>query len=296
MPSIDVCFTPALLHLYEIESKVVVMIDIFRASSSICYGFENGALEIIPVSSVTACQSYAGKGYLLAAERDGKVVEGFDFGNSPYSYTAEKVGGKRIVLTTTNGTYAIEHAAAAAEIVIGSFLNITALCDWLTASGRDVLLLCAGWKKKFNLEDTIFGGAVIEQLQGRFDIGGDSGIAALDLYKLYARDLNQIIEKSSHSRRMKHLGIEQDARFCLNRDTCHQVPVLRNGSLLINQLPANLASGFNLAQDGDLPVDTVSLRPAVSTDDDAHLPADIVGPLTINLRSSTDPDPLALPS
>lgn len=209
------------------------MIDIFRASSSICYGFENGALEIIPVSTVEQCQSYAGKNYLQAAERNGAVVEGFDFGNSPYSYTAEKVAGKRIVLTTTNGTLAIEKAGAAAEIIIGSFLNLSAVCDWLMADGRDVILLCAGWKNQFNLEDTAFAGAVIAKLGPAFKISGDPGVAALDLFHLYEYKLESIIEKSSHSRRMKQLGIEKDALFCLQTDICKQVPVLNNGVLRV---------------------------------------------------------------
>lgn len=234
MPGIDVCFTPALLPLYEIESKTVVMIDIFRASSSICYGLENGALEIVPVSSVEACLSYAGKGWLLAAERDGKVVDGFDFGNSPFSYAAANVSGKRIVLTTTNGTYTIEQAAHAAEIAIGSFLNLTALCNWLIAGKRDVLLVCAGWKKNFNLEDSVFAGAVIEKLGAEFSVSGDSGIAAADLFSLYKSDLNRVIERSSHSKRMKALGIEKDAAFCLQTDICHHVPVLRNGTLVLS--------------------------------------------------------------
>ncbi len=233
MPSIDVCFTPALLHLYDVKAKVVVIIDIFRASSSICYGFENGALEIIPVSTIEQCESFAGNDYLLAAERDGAVVEGFDFGNSPYSYTAEKVSGQKIVLTTTNGTYAIEQAAGAAEIVIGSFLNLSALCDWLLNDGRDVILLCAGWKNLFNIEDTVFAGAVISKLFHSFNLAGDSAVGALDLFMIYELKLEAIIENSSHSRRMKQLGIEKDALFCLQTDICKQVPLMKNGILTV---------------------------------------------------------------
>lgn len=233
MPAIDVCFSPALLPFYDITEKVVVMIDIFRASSSICYGFENGALEIIPVSTVDGCLAYRGKEYLLAAERDGRVVEGFDFGNSPFSYTREKVEGKKIVLTTTNGTYAIEQAANAAQIVIGSFLNLSALCTMLTGTGRDVLLLCAGWKNKFNLEDTVFAGAVVSTLKHTFSLRGDSAVAAMDLFELYKDDLRMIIDKSSHSQRLKNLGIEQDVLFCLKTDICQVVPVLKNGVLYI---------------------------------------------------------------
>src|SRR6195952_1059354 len=155
---LEVCLTPALIPLYNVEDYIVVIIDIFRATSSICYGIENGATAIIPVSLVEECAAYREKGldYLLAAERDGKVVEGFDFGNSPFSYTKEKVAGKTVVLTTTNGTYALHQSIKAKRIVIGSFLNLTALCIWLTTQPEDVLLVCAGWKNTFNIEDTTF--------------------------------------------------------------------------------------------------------------------------------------------
>src|SRR6202046_4305636 len=161
---VDVCLTPALIPLFEVENYIVVVIDIFRATSSICYGIENGAETIIPVAKVEECEAYRLKhpDYLLAAERDGKVVEGFDFGNSPFSYTKEKVAGHTVVLTTTNGTQALHLSRKAKKIVIGSFLNLTSLCSWLKIQHENILLVCAGWKNNFNLEDTLFAGAVIE--------------------------------------------------------------------------------------------------------------------------------------
>src|SRR5580698_3214274 len=163
---LHVCLSPALLSLYNVPEYIVVIVDIFRATSSICYGIENGAEAIIPVAEVDECAAYRDKGthYLIAAERDGSVVEGFDFGNSPFSYTKEKVSGKTVVLTTTNGTQALHLSRSAKKVVIGSFLNLTALCNWLKDQHDDVLLVCAGWKNNFNLEDTIFAGAVADQL------------------------------------------------------------------------------------------------------------------------------------
>src|SRR6201986_2119027 len=127
MNELHVCLTPALLHLYNVEDYVVVIIDIFRATSSICYGIDNGAEAIIPVAEVEECLAYKEKHpeYLLAAERNGEVVSGFDFGNSPFSYTADKVAGKSVVLTTTNGTQALYLSRKAKQIIIGSFLNLT---------------------------------------------------------------------------------------------------------------------------------------------------------------------------
>src|ERR1700743_45816 len=142
---VQVCLCPVLISLFNVEEYIVVIIDIFRATSSICYGIENGAEAIIPVSEVEECEAYRPHGHLLAAERNGEVVTGFDFGNSPFSYTKEKVAGKTIVLTTTNGTQALHLSRSAKKVVIGSFLNLTSLCNWLKQQNDTILLVCAGW-------------------------------------------------------------------------------------------------------------------------------------------------------
>ena len=231
---LKVCLTPALLPLYDIENFVVVIIDIFRATTSICYGIENGAKAIIPVSQVEECIAYSERGfdYLLAAERDGEIVAGFDFGNSPFSYTKDKVEGKTIVLTTTNGTHALHLSRSAKKIVIGSFLNLTAICNWLKQQDENILLVCSGWKNNFNLEDTLFAGAVVEQLKDDTFSPDDPAIAANDLYNLAKGDLDAYLQKTSHSERLKKLGIEKDIAFCLNVDTTTAIPVL-NGEMLV---------------------------------------------------------------
>jgi 2-phosphosulfolactate phosphatase len=232
--NLHVCLTPALLSLYNVEEYIVVVIDIFRATSSICYGIENGAEAIIPVSQVEECSAYRAKGldYLLAAERDGKVVDGFDFGNSPFSYTAEKVAGKTIVLTTTNGTHALHLSRSAKKIVIGSFLNLTALSSWLNTQHENILLVCAGWKNNFNLEDTLFAGAVIEQLKTNGFELDDAAIAANDLFQLGKDDINQYLKKTSHGERLKKLGIEKDIEFCLQVDITTAIPILQGERLV----------------------------------------------------------------
>jgi len=234
MNQLDVCLTPSLIPLYQVEDYIVVIIDIFRATSSICYGIENGAEAIIPVAEVDECAAYRDKGthYLIAAERDGSVVEGFDFGNSPFSYTKEKVSGKTVVLTTTNGTQALHLSRKAKKIVIGSFLNLTSLCNWLKTQNDNILLVCAGWKNNFNLEDTLFAGAVIEQLKsGNFKLD-DPAIAANDLYQTGKDDINQYLKKTSHSERLKKLGIEKDIEFCLQVDLTTAIPVLDGDRLV----------------------------------------------------------------
>lgn len=234
---IEVCLTPALLHLYDISNSIVVVIDVLRATSSIVYGIDNGANAIIPVAHVEDCLAYSGKGFLLAAERDGSVVEGYDFGNSPFSYTKEKVAGKTIVLTTTNGTKALHMARETAhQVVIGSFLNLQTLCDWLKGQDKSVLLLCAGWKDQFNLEDTLFAGAVVAELRKDFTHFDDSSVAAEDLYQLARNDLRTYIRKSSHSYRLALLNIEEDVRFCLQLNICKAIPVLSGEALVALKL------------------------------------------------------------
>jgi 2-phosphosulfolactate phosphatase len=228
MPQVNVCLSPALIPLFEVEKHIVVIIDIFRATSSISYGINNGAEAIIPVAEVEECLAYQEKHphYLLAAERNGEVVTGFDFGNSPFSYTKEKVAGKTVVLTTTNGTHALHLSRNAKKVVIGSFLNLSAINQWLQTQQDDVLLVCAGWKNNFNLEDTIFAGAVADQLISAGFIPDDAAIATCDLYQLAKNDLDGYLKKTSHSERLKKLGIEKDIAFCLQVDIATAIPVL----------------------------------------------------------------------
>ena len=232
LESVNVCLSHALLPFYELENTTAVVIDIFRASSSMCYGLANGARAIIPVAEIDECLAYRGKGYLLAAERDGRVVDGFDFGNSPFSYTSEKVAGKTVVLTTTNGTRAIEQSKSAKTVVMGSFLNISALTHWLSKQDGNVLLVCAGWKNHMCLEDTVFAGAVVDRLSARGVELDDAANAARSLYRSARNELRAFLANASHSRRMKHLHIEEDITFCLQEDLVTAIPVMKKGKLV----------------------------------------------------------------
>jgi len=232
LKSIRVCLSPALLPFYDLGDTIAVVIDIFRASSSMCYGLANGASAIIPVAELDECLSYQGNGYLLAAEREGKVVEGFDFGNSPFSYTRDKVEGKTIVLTTTNGTRAIQRSKGAQTVVIGSFLNITALSDWLKGQDSHLLLVCAGWKNQVSLEDTVFAGAMATRLKMTGVAFDDAAHAAESLYFEARENLAAYLSKASHNQRMRHLGIEQDITFCLQEDVVTAIPVMKGNALV----------------------------------------------------------------
>lgn len=232
LKSVNVCLSPALLPLYKLDNTTAVVIDIFRASSSMCYGLASGARAIIPVAEIDECLTYKDKGYLLAAERDGAVVDGFDFGNSPFSYTPEKVAGKTVVLTTTNGTRAIQQCNQAKTVAMGSFLNISALTQWLKDQDGHVLLVCAGWKRHMCLEDTIFAGAVVDRLEAPGIELDDAAYAAQSLYLSAQDNLAAFLAKASHSKRMKHLRIEKDITFCLQEDLVATIPVMKNGELV----------------------------------------------------------------
>jgi 2-phosphosulfolactate phosphatase len=233
---LETCFSPALYEPDEYGNSIAVIIDILRASSAICTAFANGATEIIPVAEVSEARAYKSKGYLVAAERDGNVLDFADFGNSPFNFTREKVEGRTIVYSTTNGTGIINLASSAYMTVIGSFLNIRALSEWLLCQERDVLLFCAGWKNRFNIEDTICAGAIAEKLlaSSLYSTKCDSTLAALDLWSLAKKDLPGYIEKVAQRTRLRDKGLDDCIDFCITPDFTEKIPVIKNGVLVDN--------------------------------------------------------------
>jgi len=231
---IEVCYSPALFPVYYSNSNcVVVVIDIFRATSAICTAFKHGVKQIIPVASIDEAREYKSNGYIVAAERHGEIVDGFDMGNSPFSYMEPKLKGKQIVLTTTNGTKAIERAKAADSIIVGSFLNLDAVCNFLIERNKNVVLLCAGWRDRYNLEDSLFAGAVVNQLKNSSVFTGlaDSSLAADHMYQLAKGSLNEFLKNSSHRKRLTKLNLEKDIEYCLQENIMDLVPVFKGNAL-----------------------------------------------------------------
>jgi 2-phosphosulfolactate phosphatase len=231
---IEVCFTPGEYAYYKDEFEIVVVIDVLRATSAMCAAFDNGILSIIPVPTIEEALEYKKKGYLVGAERKGQIVEGFDFGNSPFSYMKEEFRGKEVVLTTTNGTKSLEVAKDAETVVVGSFLNLTALSKWLSTQDKNILCLCSGWQDKFNLEDTICAGAISDFLisTGNFISIEDSSIAAKYLFLSAKDNYLGYLKSSSHRRRLKHLNLNEDIKYCLTPDQTDVIPILINGKLI----------------------------------------------------------------
>jgi 2-phosphosulfolactate phosphatase len=234
---VEVCFSPADFHHYEEGFDLVVVIDVLRATSAICTAIEYGVKGIIPVATIEEAREYQSKGYIAAAERNGEIVDGFDLGNSPFSYMEPKLKGKLVALTTTNGTKAVRIAEHKKTVVIGSLNNLDALCDWLVEQGRDVLILASGWKDRFNLEDTICGGAIADVLleSGKFISNEDSSIAAKFIYRSSKENMFAYLKASSHRRRLRALNLNADVSYCLTPNNLTAIPVLKDGILVALQ-------------------------------------------------------------
>ena len=232
---VDTCLSPALYPVYHRDDAIVVIIDVLRATSAMCTAFESGVEKMIPVATLGEAIEYKYKGFLVGAERNGIAVDGFDFGNSPYSYMSEKIKGKTVVISTTNGTQAIEAAKNknAYQIVIGAFTNITALCEWLTLQNRNIILLCSGWKNKLNLEDSVFAGAVTERLlKTNLFQTGDAALAALFLYQQAEKNQFKFFHNCSHAKRLSEMGLKKDIKYCFSVDKTKIIPVLQGKYLV----------------------------------------------------------------
>ncbi len=233
---IEVVLTPALLPLYQVTGKTVVVIDILRATSSMCVAFKTGVNKILPVSTPEECSLFKDFDFLCAAERNAVKLPGFDMGNSPFEFQNPLIKDRNIAFTTTNGTKAIKQSKeqGAAQIVVGSFLNLDVICNWLLNQPNDIILLCAGWKDKVNLEDTLFAGAVIAQLKNNITLHCDSGLMAEQLYISMKDSLEVDVRKSSHAQRFKALhAAEDDVQFCLQLNSAPVLPIMR-GEYLVN--------------------------------------------------------------
>jgi len=228
---VEVVFSPALYAHFENPGANVVVVDILRATSAICTAFMNGVSKVIPVPSQEEARVFKQNGYLVAAERDGRVLDFADFGNSPFNFTRDRIEGKQVAYSTTNGTKAVHMARKSKNVLIASFLNLTAVANFLIEQHDEVLILCAGWKGKFSLEDTLFSGALAEQLLAseKFHTICDSTTASLDLWKLAKPDVMAYIEKVAQRDRLRKLGLDDVLEYCHTPDLTTRVPAFRNG-------------------------------------------------------------------
>ncbi|MFH1160922.1 MAG: 2-phosphosulfolactate phosphatase [bacterium] len=225
------------------EPFVVVLADILRATTSIVTAFANGAVSMVPVADIEEAKAWKARGYLVASEQDGNKLDFADFGNSPYSFTPEAIAGKTIVYCTTNGTRALEEVRSGQLavgspqnlVVIGAFLNLSAVGEWLDKEAKPVVILCSGWKQKFCLEDSLFAGALTELLLTRFQFhtGCDAANASIDLWKLAQPDLLGYVEKASHRKRLQRLGLDDILAYSFQQDSTDVVPVFNGEKIYI---------------------------------------------------------------
>lgn len=239
-PSLYTSLSPALLNLYDVSSSIVVIIDVLRATSTMATALYNGAKAIIPVDSVAECIRLGKQiNAITAGERDGQVAEGLQYGNSPFEYPREFIENKTLVLTTTNGTKLLHMAIerGAQEIVTGSFPNIGAVCSYLTASNKNVMLACAAWKDRVNIEDTLFAGAVIQKIKDAFAINCDASQMASNMFLAAQGDLFAFMQSNnaSHYHRLMGYGLEEDIRYCLTVNKANVLPFYREGKLTVQR-------------------------------------------------------------
>ena len=235
MNKIEVCVSPALYPYYENPDAIVVVTDVLRASSAIVTAFMSGVERIIPVGTLEEAKAYKEKGFMVAAERDGLVRDFADFGNSPYNFTPERVAGKQIVYSTTNGTNAIHLASSGSQVLIGAYLNLSALAKYIRKEQKDLLILCAGWKNKFNLEDTLFAGALAQLVleDDQYQSICDASLGSIDLYNAAKDDMMGYITKVAQNERLKKNKLDDVIGYCHEIDLTELIPVLNEDHLFV---------------------------------------------------------------
>ena len=237
LPELHTCLSPALLHTHDVCNSIVVIIDVLRATSTIAAAIKNGAKSVIPVDSIADCIKLGHQMEVITAgERDGRIAEGLAYGNTPFQYTEEFIKGKTLVLTTTNGTKLLHIALAenAKDIITGSFPNLSAVCEYVVSQKQDVVLACAAWKDKVNIEDTLFAGAIINRIKEHFLINCDSSQIAESIYNQAAADVFTFLrmKDASHFQRLINFGLENDIRFCLTEDIANVLVIYKDGRLV----------------------------------------------------------------
>lgn len=236
-PHLYTIVSPKLFDIYDVKDSVVVIIDVFRATSTIATALYNGAKKVIPVDSVEKCIAIgkATPNSITAGERDGKVIEGLQYGNSPAEYPKSFIEGKTLVLTTTNGTKLLHIALqkGASEIVTGSFPNLNAVCTFLEQQHKNVFLGCSAWKDRFNLEDTLFAGAVINAVKQNFTIHCDSSLMAEQMYLHHKNDLYAFARQTTHWHRLSKFGLDKDLDYCVTPNVANILPIYKNECLIV---------------------------------------------------------------
>ena len=229
---VDFHFTPQQTDEMSLRDRSIVVIDVLRASSTIITALSNGAREIIPVATVESAVKISGNLFgdiiLLGGERNGKIIEGFHLGNSPLEYTEERVKGKAIIFSSTNGSLALVRGRYARELIVCGFLNVSAVAATVTEYPRDFTVICAGNNGMFSMEDAVCAGMLLHRVAAKEPdlMMSDGARAALTLYKSFGKNILKMIKSSDHGTYLREIGFGEDLKLCAGVDTLPVVPLL----------------------------------------------------------------------
>ncbi len=233
MNTIEVCLAPKLFDNYSVENKTIVVVDILRATTIITTMFHNDLEKLIPVKSLDEAKKMKQQSFLVAAERNGKKVDFADFDNSPYTFTNDKISGKTLVYSTTNGTNTINLTKGADQVIISSFLNLSATSDLLISQKKDILILCSGWQGDYCTEDALFAGALIEKLyQAEFTSNSDSVNTCVEIWNNAKNNLHNYIKSIFQYNRLVSLGLENIIDYCFRQDISDVIPIFKNDYII----------------------------------------------------------------
>jgi 2-phosphosulfolactate phosphatase len=242
---IDLCFSQAPLDEMQLRDKNVVVIDVLRSSTTVATALQNGAREIIPVGSIESAVKISGSLFgdvtLRGGERNGKIIQGFNLGNSPLEYSEAMVRGKSIIFCTTNGSVAMVKSRYARTMAVAGFVNMSAIVDFVRSLQSDVLILCAGRPPVtggFSLEDAVCGGMLIQRLSENKSDNvelTDPALAAKSLYKSFGRSVLKMLKNTEHGRYLIEIGLEEDIKLCAQIDAVQNVPVLSGTSIKLKK-------------------------------------------------------------
>jgi 2-phosphosulfolactate phosphatase len=248
---VDVLLTPGEATPALVSDRVVVMLDILRASTSIVTALRAGAKAVIPFltteDAVRTARQYARGEVLLAGERQGLPIPGFDLSNSPREFATDRVKGNTVLLTTTNGTRALLAADDAEEVLVASFVNCEATVEYLRVrlqAGRDVTLMCAGTDGTFSLEDAACAGRIVRALvsSGMFIQRNDGARVAELLAHRYGPDTARLFTDATHARRLAEIGYADDLDACGAIDSIPLVAAYRERAITRVELPSASAA------------------------------------------------------
>lgn len=240
---IDLVMAAGDIRVEQLAGKTAVVFDVLRATSVIVTALANGCREVVPFVEVEEALAFARgrRDAVLGGERGNVLIPGFHLGNSPLEYTPERVKGRTVAITTTNGTRAVRGAAqGAGEVIIGSLLNAKAAARVALEAGRDAVLVCAGARGKFSLEDTVAAGMValeLTELTGEDGISfeSDLAVAACRLAEFYREDPLRALHDSLHGQKLAAMGLHEDLAWCARLNHFDIVPVYREGRIIVNK-------------------------------------------------------------